>query len=440
VTWGLNSRSPPSARKALGSSSKTHTTVYVCEVCGSEHVQWIGRCPTCREWNSVRAFKVRREPGNTYSIPLHIPSGGRLREVRPTLGGGAGTAQNDHSLLPPSYFRSDTANGWVPPDLSGYGMPSRLTDVNTDECQRRMAMPGQEFSRVLGGGLVPGSVVMVGGDPGVGKSTLLLQLAGKMAAVQRRVYKRNFQPFSLVEAAVKHPQSSLDRSVISSRASEAAAPEPGPVVYVSGEESTAQVASRAMRLGIREPDLYILCETDIEAVVANMQPRPALLVVDSIQTMRCAELPSSPGSVAQVKECAAQFVQLAKGSGVAVMLVGHVTKSGDIAGPRTVEHMVDAVLYLEGDRLNAYRLLRSVKNRFGSSNEVGVFEMSSNGLSEVANPSRLFMSTVHSAMADKEALLDGTAVMVAVEGTRPLICELQALVTYSRHPSPRRTA
>ncbi|CAM9748183.1 unnamed protein product [Chrysoparadoxa australica] len=400
VSWGLNSRSPPSTRKALGSKSKTHITVYVCEVCGSEHVQWVGRCPTCKEWNSVKPFKVPREGGS-----------GLRQSSRAGLRSGEGTKPAARSLDPRAVTSAPSGSfehdSWVPDGVAGQGLVQRITDVEADEMLQRIELPGTELSRVLGGGLVPGSVAMIGGDPGVGKSTLMLQLAGKLAG-------------TTTGAGL------------------------GPIVYVSGEESAAQVASRARRFSIAEPQLYLMSETDIDLItdqLAAMRPLPALVIVDSIQTLCSADIASGPGSISQVKECSGRLVHIAKGLGVAVFLVGHVTKSGDIAGPRTVEHMVDAVLYLEGDSLNSYRLLRSVKNRFGASNEIGVFEMHEGGLKEVVNPSELFLSTASPADAAEEGTnLDGTAVMVTMEGSRPLLCELQALVTFSKLPSPRRTS
>jgi DNA repair protein RadA/Sms len=251
-----------------------------------------------------------------------------------------------------------------------------------------------ELDRVLGGGVVPGSLVLIGGDPGIGKSTVLLQACHALA------------------------QSG------------------GPVLYVSGEESAAQVKLRADRLGLASPstkDLFVLAETALEAIEAQVAAiAPRVLVVDSIQTVHLGGLESAPGSVSQVRECAARFMTLAKTGGLAVFLVGHVTKEGAIAGPRVLEHLVDTVLYFEGERHATYRVLRAVKNRFGSTNEIGVFEMTGRGLTEVANPSAVFL-------AERPRGAAGSVIVVALEGTRPLLLELQALVSPAHFGTPRRT-
>jgi DNA repair protein RadA/Sms len=247
----------------------------------------------------------------------------------------------------------------------------------------------EEFDRVLGGGLVQGGVVLIGGDPGIGKSTLLLQALAAMARRQR-------------------------------------------VLYVSGEESAAQVALRARRLGIEGHDVRLLAEIGLERIVAALaEEKPDVAVIDSIQTLYCAELQSAPGSVAQVRECAAQLTRIAKQSGSAIVLVGHVTKEGAIAGPRVLEHMVDTVLYFEGDTHSSFRLIRAIKNRFGAVNELGVFAMTDRGLRGVSNPSALFLSQ-HS------AAVPGSCVLVTQEGTRPLLVEIQALVDTAHVPNPRR--
>ncbi len=260
------------------------------------------------------------------------------------------------------------------------------------EAGERLPLPIAEFARVLGGGIVPGSVTLVGGDPGIGKSTLLLQAAALLA----------------------------EKS--------------GPVLYVSGEESARQIKMRAERLGLRGDSLYLVTETnlgDIFEHVAQLQPQ--ILIVDSIQTTYSEDLTSSAGSVSQVRECANRLRELAKGSGIGVFLVGHVTKEGTIAGPRVLEHIVDTVLYLEGDPFQTYRLLRSVKNRFGATSEVGVFEMSGAGLIEVANPSEAFL-------AERVINAPGSAIAVTLEGTRPLLVEVQALSSPTAFGYARRTA
>ena len=267
----------------------------------------------------------------------------------------------------------------------------RLGDIKED-VEARLAVPQDEFSRVLGGGIVPGSIVLIGGDPGIGKSTLLLQVALGLA-------------------------------------------ERGPVLYVSGEESVQQIKGRANRLGAGSVEgLYLMAETDLGAVLGQMEAlRPRLAVVDSIQTMHDSELDPAAGSITQVRECAARLQALAKTSGVPVFLIGHVTKDGAIAGPKVLEHLVDTVLYLEGDAQHAYRLLRAVKNRFGPTTEVGVFEMGDDGMVEVANPSEAFL-------AERVVQAPGSVVGVTLEGTRPLLVEIQGLTSPTAFGNPRRTA
>jgi DNA repair protein RadA/Sms len=325
--------------------AKTQTR-YVCQQCGSAQAKWMGRCPDCGEWNTLVETLVESRPS---------------RAKRGTL---ASTTQNQ---------------------------PQLLRDVVSDGFERVSLAMG-EFDRVLGGGLVPGSLVLIGGDPGIGKSTLLLQATGARAMAD------------------------------------------GPVLYVSGEESAQQIKLRAGRLGLTGEGLYLLTETNVNVIMGHIeQLNPRLVVVDSIQTVYLEELDSAAGSVSQVRESAARLMQVAKGRGIPVFLVGHVTKAGAIAGPRVLEHIVDTVLYLEGDRFHAYRLLRCVKNRFGASNEVGVFEMRDVGMTEVANPSEAFLA---------ERLLNaaGSAIAVTLEGTRPLLVEIQALSSTTSFGNPRRTA
>ena len=319
-------------------------TKYVCQQCGGQFPTGYGRCPSCDSWNSLV---------ETIERPATVRSG--LSRI----------------------VVSDSA-------------ATKLASVESIG-YRRMSLPLEEFNRVLGGGIVPGSLVLLGGDPGIGKSTLLLQV-GNLAAE-----------------------------------------ECGPVLYATGEESPEQVKLRADRLSCISKNLFILAETDVD-VIADVaaQMKPALVIVDSIQTMRTAELESAAGTVGQVRESASRFARLAKGHGIATFLVGHVTKDGSIAGPKVLEHMVDTVLYLEGERFHAYRLLRSVKNRFGATNEVGVFDMQESGLAEVLNPSAVFL-------AEREEHSSGSVVTVALEGSRPLLVELQALVTPTHFGLPRRT-
>lgn len=269
-------------------------------------------------------------------------------------------------------------------------VPQRLSEVGADGMER-IPLTMSEFSRVLGDGIVPGSLVLVGGDPGIGKSTLLLQVASLLT-------------------------------------------EGGDVLYVSGEESAQQIKMRARRLGIESDRLYILTETNLDAIVAHIQQlQPCMAIVDSIQTVYLEGLTSAAGSVSQVRESASQLMRLAKSQNIPIFLVGHVTKAGAIAGPRVLEHIVDTVLYLEGDRFHAYRLLRSVKNRFGATSEVGVFEMGQQGLKEVPNPSEAFL-------AERWPDAAGSAIAVTMEGTRPLVVEIQALSSITSFGLPRRTA
>jgi DNA repair protein RadA/Sms len=285
----------------------------------------------------------------------------------------------------------------VLPGLGGASTPRRLSEIG-EGVNERLLLPIQEFARVLGGGIVPGSIVLIGGDPGIGKSTLLLQTALEIAAEQR-------------------------------------------VLYVSGEESERQIKMRALRLSRGEDssrpelpdDLFLVTETNLDVILEHVSAvKPRLLVVDSIQTTTLSELESSAGSVSQVRESASRLRELAKSSGISVFLIGHVTKEGTIAGPRVLEHIVDTVLYLEGDRFQSYRLLRSVKNRFGATSEVGVFEMRESGMEEVANPSEAFL-------AERMVNAPGSAIAVTMEGTRPLLVEIQGLTSSTSFGNPRRT-
>ncbi len=319
-------------------------TKFVCQQCESQYPTSYGRCPSCGAWNSM--VEVVEQPE-----PIAAPALGRGR-------GGVG--------------------------------PRALAAVDTSTWGR-LPTGGAEFDRVLGGGLVPGSLVLLGGDPGIGKSTLLAQVCMTMAAER-------------------------------------------PVLYVTGEESSEQVKLRADRLGAIPPGLFVMPETELSTIMGAIESTmPAMAVVDSIQTMQIDDLSSSAGSVSQVRECAARLMHLAKRIHVPIFIVGHVTKEGTIAGPRVLEHIVDTVLYLEGERFHAFRLLRSVKNRYGSTNEVGVFEMGDDGLREVANPSAAFLS-------ERGAAAPGSTVTVTVEGTRPLLVEIQALVSQTGFTMPRRTS
>ncbi|MFC1911548.1 DNA repair protein RadA [Chloroflexota bacterium] len=323
-------------------SKPDKSLVFVCQNCGKESLKWLGRCPDCQEWNSF------------------------VETV----------------LATPSASSRPRSIGSPPQELSQ--VVSQVTD--------RSPLPLAEFNRVLGGGVVSGSLVLISGEPGIGKSTLLLQ------------------------------------------ASAATAQDKGRVVYISGEETPHQIKLRAERLGLKGDGLYLLAETDLEVIFNQIeQLSPALVVIDSIQTIYFPELEAAPGSVTQVRECTLRLMQWAKVNAIPVFIAGHVTKDGSIAGPRVMEHIVDVVLYLEGEPFSAYRLLRCVKNRFGSTNEIGVFEMKEKGLLEVENPSRAFLS-----QRGEEAI--GSAVVSTLEGSRPLLVEIQALTTPTSFGLPRRTA
>ncbi len=318
---------------------------YECQTCGRRSPRAMGKCPGCGEFNTMVEMVEEPEPKGASALNAGPPR----------------------------------------------SKPQKLKDVSSDAGDR-YPVPVEELSRVLGGGLVPGSVVLVGGDPGIGKSTLLLQVA------------------VLMEQSA------------------------GPVLYVSGEESERQIKMRAERLGLSSDMLYLVTETEMSAILTHVETvKPRLLIVDSIQTTYSEGKAAAAGSVSQVRECASQLRELAKNTGIAVFLVGHVTKEGVIAGPRVLEHIVDTVLYLEGDRFQAYRLLRSVKNRFGATSEVGVFEMRDRGLVEITNPSEVFI-------AERVVNSPGSAIAVTMEGTRPLLVEVQALATQTVYPNPRRTS
>jgi len=316
---------------------------YACTSCGFTSPKWLGKCPDCGKWGSLVEEAVAAEP--KYRV-----------------------ASADFPA----------------------GKPVRLADVAETASHRTSTGIG-ELDRVMGGGVVPASATLIGGDPGIGKSTLLLQAARGLGRGER------------------------------------------PVLYVSGEESEAQVKMRAGRLGVEAEGIYLLAETSAERVIAAAaELSPSVLVIDSIQTMFTSDLPGAPGSVGQVRECAGRLVFYGKKAGISVFLVGHVTKEGTIAGPRVLEHLVDTVLYFEGEKGHPYRILKAVKNRFGSTNEIGVFEMRATGLAEVTDPSGLFLS-------ERSGETSGTVVFPAVEGTRPLLVEIQALSSQSYLAMPRRT-
>ena len=323
--------------------AKKPRTQYTCQSCGHTAPRWFGRCTACDEWNTC----VEERP-------------------QPT------DARRDQRLTPRAELQP-------------------ITDLS-DEDYERLTIGIAEFDRVLGGGIMPGSVVLVGGDPGIGKSTLLLQMAGQLASAGLRL------------------------------------------IYISAEESAGQIHLRAGRIGALSDQLFLLPETNLSTLLDQLHSaEPTVVIVDSIQTIYFPELDSAPGSVSQVRECAARLVYFAKESGVPVFLVGHVTKEGTVAGPRVLEHLVDTVLYLEGERHHHFRILRAAKNRFGSTNEIGLFEMRDHGLIEVANPSEILLSERHEGIS-------GSAIVCSMEGTRPLMVEIQALVSRSSFGYPQRVA
>ncbi len=321
-------------------------TKYVCQECGYESAKWMGKCPGCNNWNTL---VEELEASNT--------------NQRHTLGSGTKRVTK----------------------------PEKITEVESQK-EPRMTTKMKEFNRVLGGGVVPGSLVLIGGDPGIGKSTLLLQISSQLA----------------------------DKNLS--------------VLYISGEESTRQTKLRADRLGVQSDSLYVLAETNLLDIVTQIeQIKPSFVVIDSIQTIFREEITSAPGSVSQVRECTSELMRVAKSNGIPIFIVGHVTKEGAIAGPRMLEHMVDAVLYFEGERHHTYRILRGVKNRFGSTNEMGIFEMKEEGLREVLNPSEIFLEERPHGAA-------GSTVVASMEGTRPVLVEIQALISPTSFGNPRRMA
>lgn len=320
-------------------ATKKSMTVYMCQQCGYTSPKWLGKCSECGSWNSM------------------------VEEV----------------VLP-----DKAKNSFLPSEIK----ISKLSEISVSSGTRYKSGIS-EFDRVLGGGLMKGSLVLVGGDPGIGKSTLMLQAAHNLAAS-------------------------------------------GKVLYVSGEESDSQVKLRADRLDVHSDNLFFLGHTDTDAVINAAGTSSAeVIIVDSIQTMFSSDIASAPGSVSQIRECCMKFMEFAKKKGIPVILIGHVTKEGNIAGPRILEHMVDCVLYFEGDRFQTYRILRAVKNRFGSTNEIGVFEMTEKGLAEVKNPSMM-------ALSDRQENVAGSIVLAGIEGTRPILSEIQTLVTRTGFGTPRR--
>lgn len=324
--------------------AKTKTT-YFCQNCGAQSGKWIGRCPSCGEWNTYVEEVVSKGDEPTPGIA----SSSTQRASKPLL----------------------------------------VTDINLSE-QHRIEIYDKELSRVLGGGLVPGSLTLFGGEPGIGKSTLMLQIAVNMKNLK--------------------------------------------VLYVSGEESEQQIRMRAERIGMNNPNCYILTETSTQNIFKQIEIlEPNFVIVDSIQTLHSAHIESSPGSVSQIRECTAELLRYAKESGTPVFLIGHITKDGSLAGPKVLEHMVDTVLQFEGDRNHVYRLLRTAKNRFGSTNELGIYEMLGSGLREVSNPSEILIT-------NREELVSGVAIAATMEGMRPMLIETQALVSSAAYGTPQRSS
>ncbi|MFS0865316.1 DNA repair protein RadA [Fredinandcohnia sp. 179-A 10B2 NHS] len=320
-------------------------TKFTCQTCGYETPKWMGKCPGCNAWNTL-----------VEEVEQKSTRRGAFAHSSPTI----------------------------------QRKPSPITSIQSEN-EPRMYTTNKEFNRVLGGGIVQGSLVLIGGDPGIGKSTLLLQISSQLASQKK-------------------------------------------VLYISGEESVKQTKLRSDRLGINSEQLFVLAETDLEFISQTIvELEPSFVVIDSIQTIYHSEIASAPGSVSQVRECTAELMRIAKSNGIAIFIVGHVTKEGNIAGPRLLEHMVDTVLYFEGERHHTYRILRAVKNRFGSTNEMGIFEMKETGLEEVANPSEIFLEERSSGSA-------GSIVVASMEGTRPVLVEVQALISPTSFGNPRRMA
>jgi len=396
---GLGWRMVP-ARRRYDRPMASPKTVYTCHACGASSPRWLGKCPGCGAWNSL------------VEAVAEAATGGRNR-----LGGAFAALAPSTAVQP-------------------------LAAIEAVDVAR--SPTGQaELDRVLGGGLVAGGVVLIGGDPGIGKSTLLLQALDSL----QRAHPSTAGPpqgasapsggsatGAAVERGGRDPSTAgppQGASAPSGGSATGAAAQRGGMLYVTGEESGAQVALRARRLGIAHSQVAVLAEIQLEKILATLSAQqPAVAVIDSIQTVYSDQLTSAPGSVAQVRECAAHLTRWAKASGCAVVLVGHVTKDGQLAGPRVLEHMVDTVLYFEGDTHSSYRLIRAIKNRFGAVNEIGVFAMTERGLKGVSNPSAIFL-------AQHAEPVPGSCVLVTLEGTRPLLVEVQALVD-SGGPSPRR--
>ena len=413
-----------SASASGGKTSKAAKQRYLCQDCGEDYNQFHGQCPNCKAWESFKAFTIAPSGGGGKA-----PGGGAGARALASATETASSPVTTSNVLPASSRRRNAAaaddafaasasrSGWVEASAAPRRLAAVLAPDATGKNVRgaRLRVPtelGAEVERVLGGGIVPGALMLVGGDPGVGKSTLVLQIAGLLG--ERALKNAN--------AAKEDAEDAEDAEDGTSTVIASASPPPPSVMYVSGEESVEQLAGRAERLGVHPDGLVVYSATRLEAILeAVVRERPAALVVDSIQTVFLEDATGSPGSVSQVRECATALLHAAKSAGMPTFIIGHVTKSGDIAGPRVLEHIVDVVLYLEGDADRAVRVLRGHKNRYGSTDEVGVFEMIDAGLRPVPSPSALFMG---------ERVLTpdvSAAPTVTVQGSRPFMLEVQAL-------------
>ncbi|MBD2501969.1 DNA repair protein RadA [Anabaena azotica] len=360
-------------------------TFYICNECGAESPQWFGKCPACGTYNSL-------EEQITIQSSVDVPKGG--------VSGWHAAQNNGKPVAKPAKPRA-----------------SLTFDQISDRQVTRWESGYGELDRVLGGGVVPGSMVLIGGDPGIGKSTLLLQVSNQLAQRYRILYVSGEESGQQVKLRASRLGVSKQLSVVGDE---------------DGKAEDGQAASQPQHIEGVGADLYVLPETDLEEILREVDSlKPNVAVIDSIQTVFFPALTSAPGSVAQVRECTAALMKVAKHEDITMLIVGHVTKEGAIAGPKVLEHLVDTVLYFEGDRFASHRLLRTVKNRFGATHEIGIFEMVQNGLREVSNPSELFIG-------NRDDPAPGTALVVACEGTRPIVVELQALVSPTSYPSPRR--
>ena len=373
-------------------------SVYICNECGEQSSQWFGKCPSCGTYNSLEEDIV-------------IPSSPNINR-----GGWQSNTRSD---------RKSGSKGPAQPRSS-----LKFSEIS-NTAQMRFASGYSELDRVLGGGIVPGSLVLIGGDPGIGKSTLLLQVANQLAQEHRILYVCAEESGQQVK--LRASRLGVGTVSIEQETSNGSAKKPAKSSNSNTQDGNGNTVATEPKSQSTDPNLYVLPETDLEEILRELESlKPQVAVIDSIQTLYFASLTSAPGSVAQVRECTSALMQVAKRENITLLIVGHVTKEGAIAGPRVLEHLVDTVLYFEGDRFASHRLLRSVKNRFGATHEIGIFEMIDNGLQEVLNPSELFLG-------NRDEMSPGTATVVACEGTRPIVVELQALVSPASYGAPRRS-